>query len=161
MLLRHHLSALLATALATIPTLANAAGQGAVDIPERARGARSVVVARAIEVAPVWQANEHGDLLIVSQVHLQVEESLKGDPGSSFWMSVEGGTLNGVTLRVSSLPSLAVGERAVFFVDDLPDGRRIPHLKGLGILKLDDAGQVRNSSLHLSDVRTLVRRAGR
>lgn len=160
-MLARHVSALLIAAVFAAPGLATAAGNRPVDIPERARGASSVVVARAVEVSPVWQANEHGDLLIVSQVHLQVEETLKGGPAASVWMSVEGGTLNGVTLRVSSLPAMAVGDRAVFFVDELPDGRRVPHLKGLGILKLDDTDQVRGSSLHLRDVRALVQRAGR
>ena len=146
--------------LVTSPTVF-AAGSRPVDIPERARGARSVVIARTAEVTPMWQTNEFGDLLIVSQVRLEVEETLKGAPVSSLWMNVEGGTLNGVTLRVSSLPAMEPGERGVFFVDDLPDGSHVPHLKGLGILKLDRADQVRGTSLLLRDLRRMVQDAGR
>ena len=138
-----------------------ASGGRPVDIPERARGAKSVVVARTTEVTPVWQTNEFGDLLIVSQVQLQVEETLKGAAAGSLSLAVEGGTLNGVTLRVSGLPTMAVGERAVFFVDDAPDGTHKPHLKGLGILKLDSTDTVPGSSLHLRDIRGMVRSAGR
>lgn len=138
-----------------------AAGGRPVDIPERARGAKSVVVARATEVTPVWQTNEFGDLLIVSQVQLQIEETLKGEAAGALSLSVEGGTLNGVTLRVSGLPSMAVGERGVFFVDDAPDGSHRPHLKGLGILKLDSTDTLRGSSLRLRDIRGMVRGAGR
>lgn len=138
-----------------------ASGGRPVDIPERARGAGAVVVARASEVTPVWQTNEYGDVLIVSQVHLQVEETLKGSPAYSMWINVEGGTLNGMTLRVSGLPVVAAGERGVFFVDERADGTRVPHLKGLGILKLDGTDQVRGTSLRLQDVRSMVRGAGR
>ena len=138
-----------------------AAGNRPVDIPERARGARSVVVAHTAEITPVWQTNEFGDLLIVSQVRLEVEETLKGAPVSSFWMNVEGGTLNGVTLRVSSLPAMEPGERGVFFVDEMPDGTRVPHGKGLGILKLDRSEQVQGTSLLLRDIRRMVQNAGR
>jgi hypothetical protein len=138
-----------------------ASGGRPVDIPERARGASTVVVARTTEVTPVWEANEYGDLLIVSQVQLQVEETLKGTPPGNLWLSVEGGTLNGITLRVSGLPTMAVGERAVFFVDDAPDGTHRPHLKGMGILKLDSTEKVQGSSLQLRDIRSMVRGAGR
>lgn len=136
-----------------------AAGGRPVDIPERARGAHHVVVAKATEVTPVWQTNEFGDLLIVSQVQLQVEETLKGTPPPTMWLQVDGGTLNGITLRVSGLPAMGVGERAVFFVDDAPDGSRRPHLKGLGILKLDSSDTVQGSSLQLRDIRGMVRGA--
>jgi hypothetical protein len=148
-----------AVALGSAPLVA--AGGRPVDIPERARGARHVVVATATEVTPTWQSNEFGDTLIVSQVQLQVEETLKGTPPSTMWLQVEGGTLNGVTLRGSGLPSMEVGERALFFVDDAPDGSHRPHLKGLGILKLDSTDTVRGSGLHLGQIRNMVRSAGR
>jgi hypothetical protein len=152
---------LITAAIAVASTPLMAAGGRPVDIPERARGAHHVVVAHATEVTPVWQTNEFGDLLIVSQVQLQVEETLKGDGPGNLWLSVDGGSLNGITLRVSGLPSMAVGDRAVFFVDDEPDGSHKPHLKGLGILKLDSTDTVPGSSLRLRDIRGMVRGNGR
>jgi hypothetical protein len=56
---------------------------------------------------------------------------------------------------------MAVGDRGVFFVDDEPDGSHKPHLKGLGILKLDSTDTVPGSSLRLRDIRGMVRGAGR
>lgn len=152
---------LVAASLAVSSTPLVAAGGRPVDIPERARGASAVVVARTTEVTPVWQTNEFGDLLIVSQVQLQVEETLKGTPPGNLWLSVDGGTLNGLTLRVSGLPTMAVGERAVFFVDEAPNGSHKPHLQGLGILKLDSTDTVQGSRLLLRDIRSMVRGAGR
>ncbi|HEX3704359.1 MAG TPA: hypothetical protein VHU82_13585, partial [Vicinamibacterales bacterium] len=140
---------------AAATTLA-AAGHKPVDIPERARGAEQVVVATATQVKPIWRTNAFGDQLIVSQVVLTVHETLKGAFAGTVPMDLEGGTLDGVTLHVSSLPDLKPGERAVFFLDRTPGGSHVPHLKGLGILKLDQTDRVVNSSLQLNDIRQMV-----
>jgi len=132
-----------------------------VDIPGRARGAGKVVVARALTVTPHWRTNDHGDQLIVSLVELQVEETLKGESGGLMYLEVEGGTLDGVTLRVSSIQEVTAGERAVFFLDESASGVQLPHLKGKGILKLDQQNQIPSENLRLEDVRRLVRGAGK
>jgi hypothetical protein len=141
-------------------TVASSSGR-VVDIPERAQGARTVVVATAVRVTPTWHRNAFGDELIVSRVALQVEETLKGTPGRLVTLELEGGTLDGLTLKVSSLPTVHAGERAVFFLDAGANGAHRPHLKGLGILKLDANNLVRGSSLHLDDVRRMTKGAGR
>jgi hypothetical protein len=132
-----------------------------VDITERARGAHRVVVATASNVSPHWQTNSFGDQLIVSQVGLQVQETIKGAPASFVWLDLEGGTIGDLTLHVSDLPDLKPGERGVFFLDETPNGSHVPHLRGLGILKLDTNDHVRGSSLNLSDVRRMAQSAGR
>ena len=132
-----------------------------VDIPERAQGARTIVVATAVTVTPGWHRNAFGDRLIVSRVALDVEETLKGSAGRLMTLELEGGTLDGLTMRVSSLPSLQPGERAVFFLDPGTNGAHRPHRKGLGILKLDHENVVRGSSLHLNDIRRMTKGAGR
>jgi len=137
-------------------TMVTAAGGRPVDIPERARGADTVVVATASSVKPTWRTNAYGDRLIVSAVVLTVQETLKGSFAGTVQMDLEGGTLDGVTLRVSSLPELKPGERGVFFLDRTPAGSYVPHLKGLGILKLDGTDRVSASSLQLADVRRMV-----
>jgi len=137
-------------------TAVSAAGGPPVTIPERAHGAKKVVVATTSSVTPQWRTNSHGDQLIVSQIGLQVEETLKGTPAPFHWLELEGGTLNGVTLHVSHLPDLKPGERAVFFLDETNTGTHVPHLQGLGILKLDANGQVQGSGLHLGDIRRMV-----
>ena len=57
---------------------ASAADSRQVDLPTRTRGAHKVVVAKAVSVTPTWRITAHGDRLIVSEVALQVEETLKG-----------------------------------------------------------------------------------
>ena len=129
-------------------------------LDERVAGAERVVVARTRAVRAEWRENSHGDRLIVSRVELEIEETLKGTADRTVWMEVEGGTLDGYTLRVSSLPMMQPGDRAVFFLDRGNGGLHLPHLRGQGILFLDDDNVVRGSSLRLSEIRTRARAAG-
>ena len=133
------------------------AGQGApVPIEERARGAERVAVGRVTAVTPAWQVNEFGDRLIVSTVHLAVDEHLKGPAAATLDVEVEGGTIGDLTLHVSDQEPLAPGERAVFFLTRGPRGAFRPHLRGQGLLKLDSANRVPGSSLTLDDIRRAV-----
>lgn len=132
-----------------------------VDIPERLRGAERAVVAKVISVEARYETNSFGDELIVSRAHVKVEEVLKGEPGQEdLDVDVEGGTIGDLTLRVSDLPQLRSGERAVFLLRRGPDGVQLPHLRGLGILKLDDGDVVEASSLTLETIRGFARRGG-
>jgi hypothetical protein len=127
-------------------------------LDERIAGAQKVVVASARSVDAGWRESPYGDHLIVSRVLLSVEETLKGTASNSpIWMEIEGGTLDGFTLRVSDLPELQPGERAVFFLDQGENGLSTPHLRGQGILKLDKDDVVTGSSLRLDAIRTLAR----
>lgn len=136
------------------------ASQGrAVPLEERAQGASQVVVATVTSVTPRWDVNAYGDRLIISRLSLRVDETLKGAAAAAVSMDLEGGTLDGVTLRVSALPALELGERAVFFLDARAGGVYQPHLAGQGILELDDADFVRGSNLTLATVRSVVRQA--
>lgn len=127
-----------------------------VTIQERARGAERVVVASIAEIRAAYERNAFGDELIVSHASLALEEVIKGNRDKAT-VAVEGGTVNGVTLRVSSLPVLSPGERAVFFLDRGPKGEYLPHLNGQGILKLDSTNHVKGSSLSLDDIRRMAR----
>jgi len=138
---------------ATIPCLA-AAGQP-VSVQERARGAGRVVVATVAETTARYERNEFDDEVIVTYARLAVSEAIKG-PGGPVTLAIEGGTVDGITMRVSSLPSLSKGERAVFFLTPGPNGEFRPHLRGQGILKLDDNDRVPNSSLTLDEIRRLA-----
>src|SRR5262245_19823567 len=133
------------------------AGGPAQDIPERAKDAKKVVVATASSISPRWRTNEHGDQLIVSLIGLQVEETLKGNPSTFERLEVEGGTLNGLTLRVSSMSEVKEGERAVFFLDDTSEGTNVPHLKGKGVLKLNNSNQADSEGLSLDEIKRQVR----
>ena len=121
-------------------------------IPERAHGAARVVVATVAETTARYERNEFGDELIVTYARLNIEEVVKGPAGPAT-LALEGGTVDGITMRVSSLPTLVHGERAVFFLTPGPKGEFRPHLRGQGILKLDSTNKVRGSSLTLDEIR--------
>jgi hypothetical protein len=130
--------------------------QAAVPISERARGAERVAVGRVTAVTPAWQVNEFGDRLIVSRVRLAVDEHLKGPAIPTLDVDVEGGTIGELTLHVSDQETFTPGERAVFFLTRGPGGAFRPHLRGLGLLKLDAANRVPGSSLTLDIIRREV-----
>jgi hypothetical protein len=132
-----------------------------VPIAERARGAERVAVGRVTAVTPAWQVNEFGDRLIVSTVRVAVDEHLKGPAAPTLDVEVEGGTIGDLTLHVSDQEPLAPGERAVFFLGRGRGAAFKPHLRGLGLLKLDATNRVRGSSLTLDIIRREVAAASR
>jgi len=125
-------------------------------LSERVTGAGVVVVATPSSMSASWKENAFGDKLIVSRFTLHVEETLKGTPAADVALDLEGGTLDGFTLRVSSLPTLVPGERAVFFLDAVDGGAYHAHLQGQGILKLDDQNFVKGTSLSLDEIRRVA-----
>jgi hypothetical protein len=144
-----------------IAATAMTAAQHITTLEERIAGAERVVVARAGAIAAEWRENEHGDRLIVSRIELQVEETLKGVGASTLSLEIEGGTLDGLTLRVSDLPMVEPGERAIFFVNATHRGVHRLYLRGQGILSLDEHQVIRGTTLRLDDVRARARGLGR
>jgi hypothetical protein len=145
-------AALLATAIVG-GTLVRAQDAAPVPLVERTRGADRVVVGRVTGITPEWRTNEYGDRLIVSVAHVAVAETLKGQAQPSVDVEVEGGTLDGVTLHVSDVAPIAVGDRAVFYLRRNTRGALVPHLRGQGLIKLDRAGRVPGTSLTLDTIR--------
>ncbi len=141
-------------ALGAVTSLA-ASGNQPVPIEERARGAQRIVVATVAQTMARHEQNEFGDKLIVTYATLAVEEVVKG-PAGPVTLAVEGGTLDGFTMRVSSLPVVTAGERAVFFLVPGRNGEFKAHLRGQGILKLDPNDTVRGSSLTVAEIRRLA-----
>ena len=129
------------------------------DIATRAKGAGRIVVARVLDVHAEFATNRFGDQLIVSTALLDVNETLKGAPAATLQVAVEGGTVGDLTLKVSDLPALKAGDKAVFFLDDGPSNVLSPHDRGRGILMLSDTDRVENSAVTLDDVRQQVRAA--
>lgn len=126
---------------------------------ERTRGSEQVIVGHVSSVDPVWRTNDFGDRLITSIVHVVIEETLKGASQQSVDVEVEGGTIGNLTLRVSDLETFAPGERAVFYLQHSRRGTVVPHLRGLGIQKIDQAGRIRGSNVTLDQIRREVRAA--
>jgi hypothetical protein len=147
---------------ATLATTTVVAQHGRpVGIPERARGADDVVVGTVVASTAAYQTNQFGDQIIVSHTTIRVEETMKGALQREVNVDIEGGTVNGITMRVSDVQAMQVGDRAVFFVKRADSGVYVPHLRGNGILKLNASNRVDNSSLTLDQIRSMVQGAGR
>lgn len=138
---------------------AEAAPGKAIGLRERLKGAERAVVGRVMSVQPRVVRNEFGDVLIVSRLDVLVEETLKGQSVQRIPVDVEGGTVNGVTLRVSDMPELKRGSRAVLMLSRTRSGHFVPHMRGAGVLELDEQGHVKNTNLWLDDVRAAAAQA--
>ena len=104
-----------------VPNLFASSDGQPVDLTGRAKAAERIVVANVSDVHTSMTRNQHGDQLIVSHVILDVTETLKGAKSNVLSVDVEGGTIGDLTLRVSDMPEIQKGERAVFF-------RRVPQV---------------------------------
>jgi hypothetical protein len=142
-----------------LPGAAGADQGRPVALADRVKGADLAVVARVTHVRTALERNEFGDELIVSHVTLEVEETLKGKPAKLQTVAVEGGTLDGYTLRVSDMPDMKKGARGVFLTKRDPRGVNRPHLRGQGILMLDPSNRVEGSALTLDEIRATARTA--
>ena len=151
--------AVVAAALSCVAVVVYADIGPVTDVPTRARGAGRVVVARILDVDAQFQTNRFGDQLIVSNALLEVLETLKGAPAATLRVAVEGGTVGDLTLKVSDMPAIHSGDRAVFFLDDGGNGTHVPHDRGRGVLKLEQTDRVEGSALTLNDIRQQVRSA--
>jgi hypothetical protein len=130
--------------------------QRAIPLGERARGSDQVIIGRVASVTPEWRNNDFGDRLITSIVRVIVEETLKGVSQPSVDVEVEGGTIGNLTLRVSDLETFALGERAVFYLVHSRRGTLVPHLRGLGLQKIDESDRIRGTGVTLDQVRREV-----
>jgi hypothetical protein len=131
-----------------------------VDVAVRAKAAGRIVVATVSDVeSGRFDVNQFGDRVIVTRAWLQVDEVLKGPYEPVVAVDLEGGSIGDLTLRVSDMPSLQRGERALFFLNAPRAGGHAPNGRGLGILKLDAAGRVVGSTVTLADLKAQVRAA--
>jgi hypothetical protein len=148
--------ALVAVAVAT------PSAQGRVpSLTERARDAERVVVGDVTSATPVWRVTEHGDRLIVTVLRVATRETLKGAAQPTVDVEIEGGTIDGLTLKVSDLPALIPGDRAVFYLRRTAAGSLVPHLRGDGVVRLDRSDRIAGSGLTLNDVRAAAAEAQR
>jgi hypothetical protein len=130
------------------------------ELARRLADAHHAVVGTVTGIEPRLQRNRFGDELIVSRVSIHVGEVLRGAAPATIAVDVEGGTLNGVTLKVSHVPQLTRNERAVFLLRSTEAGRYELSGGGQGVLPVDDDDIVRGSSLRLDEVRQLATEVG-
>jgi len=116
-----------------------------------------VVLATVTDVESEFGENAYGDRLILSQVRMQVNETMKGAHEGSLVVTLEGGTVGDLTLDVSDMPTMEKGERAVLFLSSTPGGSYVPSGRGAGVVKVDDDDRVVGENLTIDDVRAAVK----
>jgi hypothetical protein len=129
--------------LATLIALPTVAAGATADFAYRFAHADAVIVATVCKVEARWDTNRFGDQLIVTRASLCSEPGgvLKGNQRSDYSLEVEGGTLDGVTLELSHLPLLHVGDRGLFLLERGDAQTYELAGDGLGYFQFDAAGQ--------------------
>ncbi len=151
------LPVVIATALCSLLMVGVASAQlRSSDVAVRTNESQRIFVGSVTDVSARMATNTWGDHLIYSDLVIQVSETLKGEPSPTANVTVHGGEVGEVGMRVSGWPKMQLGDRAIYFVDRSPSGEWVPHGQGQGILKLNAADGVEQSDLTLGDVRTLV-----
>ena len=141
-------------------TLAWASDGPPVPVETRAKGSQMVVLATVTNVNSRFGTNSFGDQIILSDVQVDVAETLKGQANATLTVTVEGGQINDLTLKVSDMPVMRPGERAVFFLERSASSL-VLHGRGSGVLKVDSADRIPDINLTVDDVKRAVRAAGR
>lgn len=67
-------------------------------------------------VQSIWEG-EGAQRHIDTYVTLQVEDSVKGNPGASYTIRLLGGTVGDETMEVTDTPKFSVGDREILFVE--------------------------------------------
>ena len=73
-------------------------------------------------VASSWAAWDSGHKYIWTHYRIEVLDPLLGNLGANVVVSEPGGSLDGLTMRISGAPDYAVGEEAVVFLYRTPIG---------------------------------------
>jgi hypothetical protein len=149
-----------AAAVCFSATFAWASDGPSIPVDVRAKGSQTVVVATVTAVHPRFGTNSFGDQVILSDLQMDVAETMKGQAGATLTVTVEGGQIGDLTLKVSDMPVMQPGERAIFFLERSA-GNLVLHGRGSGVLKVDRGDRIPDSNLTVDDVRRTVRAAGR
>ena len=152
------------TAWALLVTCLTAASVSAsVDAPlelvERTRGASKVILATVVAAEAEFGENEYGDQLILTQVTVEVDETMKGAHEAGVVVTIEGGTIGDLTLDVSDMPKMTKGERAVLFLTNTPSGAYVPYRRGSSVMEVDADDNVTGTGLTLDELRAAVKSA--
>src|SRR4051812_23998134 len=81
------------------------------DVPTRMKGAQKMVVGTVLSQETHWDETPGGEKHIFTRSTLKVEEVLRGPSVDTIDIELEGGTIDGLTLRTDDLPELKVGDR--------------------------------------------------
>ncbi|MGA9524220.1 MAG: hypothetical protein WBV82_22390 [Myxococcaceae bacterium] len=88
------------------------------DVPALTRDADTIVVGRVVKSESRWTADRRR---IVTDVTVEVGESLKGAPGKTVVIRQPGGRVGDIGQRVDGVASFKQGEEVVVFLEQRPD----------------------------------------
>jgi hypothetical protein len=89
--------------------------------------ARAIVIGRVVALQPQWTDGRRG---IETLMSLEVEQSLKGDAGSSVVVRVPGGQIGPYLSMMPGAPQFSEGDEVVLFLAGAPPA--LPHILALG-----------------------------
>lgn len=139
-MLRDVVSALAVLLCLLSATSARATVYVATDFPTLVAEARAIVVGRVVALESRWTDGRHG---IETLVTVEVEQSLKGDPGTSVTLRTPGGQMGPYLSIMPGAPRFNEGDEVVLFLTG--DGPALPHVLGLaqGVFRIavDAAGR--------------------
>ena len=96
----------------SIPCLATTVERLSLD--EMVRKAQSIVHGRVRAAHPHWSADGK---LILTTYTIDVDETLKGRAGKSIELTTIGGRIGDLTVFAAGMPSFAVGEESIVFIE--------------------------------------------
>lgn len=121
--------------------------------------AETIFQGTVADVRSEW-TGEGGQRHIVSYVTFNVEDAIKGNPGSKVTLNMMGGTVGAETMEVSDAPKFKVGDRDILFVEN--NGTQFIPLVGIMHgrfhVKKDETGRdviLTNDGAPLTDVNQL------
>ena len=103
--------------------------------------ASSIIEGRVLDSHTFWTENRK---LILTSYTIEVRENLKGPAAQSVVVTMVGGRIGSTALRVSGMPTLEVGESAIFFLEQSSSYTTVVGLKQ-GKFPIAD-GQVQDMS---------------
>jgi hypothetical protein len=105
------------------------------------------------------EASSVGDRRIITRATVEVRTVIKGTHSDQYLeVDIVGGTLNGITLQSSAMPTMPVeNEEVVLMVNQKPDGVGVLSMRGLGYFKIDPTSkQVGATKFSVDDLKTLA-----
>ena len=121
-------------------------------IDRRTEEATDIVVGKIKQVKSYYATNKWGDELIMSQVTMKVDKALKGKQHGEVTFVVEGGEVDDIVLRASSIPLFEEGEVIVLYLKKKDD--RFEYLDSEGF---DVSGPKAKPSAKLSCCKTFAK----
>jgi len=86
------------------------------NIDQLTKDASNIIAGKIKKIESFYETNKWGDTLIMSEVKLKVEKTIKGTLQDDVVFTVEGGRIGDVMLRVSNIPFFEEGDGIIVYL---------------------------------------------